>query len=204
MKTANKTSLFIALLIISARITIAQTLSIGPTIGGNLSTIRGISNTKSLTGLSIGGFANYSINEHFGVSLKIIYSQLGTAFTYNSETTRLNYVQIPLTAVYYFGDAGNRFRPKIFIGPYIGSLLRANNGSGNEILGGDGQALYQKMDIGALAGLGFNYRLKSRIWLNAELGYGKSFGNIVKTANNSYQNSALGVNIGVSFPVSSQ
>ena len=204
MKTAYKTALLVALLIINVKMVTAQTLSIGPTIGGNLSAISGIPNTKSLAGLSIGGFANYSINENFGVSLKIIYSQLGTAFANSNEIARLNYVQVPLTAVYYFGDAGNRFRPKIFVGPYIGSLLRVNNANGNEILGSDGKSIYNKTDVGGLAGVGFNYRIQSRTWLNVELGYGKSFSNLAKTPNNTYYNSALNVNVGVSFPVSGQ
>ncbi|MBK7638413.1 MAG: hypothetical protein IPJ13_32225 [Saprospiraceae bacterium] len=34
--------------------------------------------TKTLKGLSVVGFGNYSINEHLGVNAKLLYSQMGT------------------------------------------------------------------------------------------------------------------------------
>lgn len=69
----------LCILLFSATLISAQTLSIGPMIGGNISTFSKAPNTKSLIGLSVGGFANYCVNEHFGLGLKVMYSQLGTA-----------------------------------------------------------------------------------------------------------------------------
>jgi hypothetical protein len=194
----KKIALLFTLLVINVKLISAQTLSIGPMIGGNISTITAAPNTQSLAGISIGGFANYSVNEHVGIGAKIMYAQLGTAFTYNEDINRLHYIQIPLTAVYYFGDIGNQFRPKIFAGPYLSTLLKASHKSGDEVIGTEA---YSKIDIGGLAGLGFNYRIKSRTWLNVDAGFSRGFSNVTKIADSFYHNVAFGLNVGVSFPI---
>ncbi len=197
---SKKITLLFALLLFNAKLISAQTLSIGPMAGVNVSTIKSASNTKSLVGLSIGGFLNYSVNDHFGLGAKLMYSQLGSAYTTSDDIHRLNYLQLPLTATYYFGDAGNQFRPKIFVGPYVGALLRANHKNGDEVMGGDGQPFYNKTDVGGLIGAGFNYRIKSRTWLNIDAGLGKSFTDITN-AGLGYHNLAFSINAGVSFPI---
>ncbi len=197
----KKTTILFALLFINAKIISAQTLSIGPMVGLNVSTLTAAPNTKSLLGVSIGGFANYSVNEHVGIGAKVMYSQLGSAYTFNEDINRLHYLQIPLTLIYFFGDAGNQFRPKIFAGPYVGALLRANHKSGDEVLGTNGQPYYNKTDIGGLVGAGFNYRIQSRTWLNVDAGFGKSFTDVTKTNDNVYHNLAFSLNVGISFPV---
>lgn len=197
----KKTTILFALLLINAKIITAQTLSIGPMVGLNVSTLTAAPNTKNLLGLSIGGFANYSVNEHVGIGAKVMYSQLGSAYTFNEDINRLHYLQIPLTLIYFFGDAGNQFRPKIFAGPYVGALLRADHKSGDEVLGKDGQPYYNKTDVGGLVGAGFNYRIQSRTWLNVDAGFGKSFTDVTKTNDNVYHNLAFSLNVGISFPV---
>ena len=200
----KKTALLFTLMVINVKLITAQTLSVGPMIGVNISTIDAAPNTKALAGLAIGGFANYSVNEHVGVGAKILYSQLGSAYTFNNDINRLHYLQIPVTAIYYFGNAGNQFRPKIFAGLYVGSLLRANHKSGDEVLEGNGLTTYNNIDFGGLAGLGFNYRIKSRTWLNVDAGFSRGFTDIARAAENNYRNLAFGLNVGISFPVSAK
>jgi Outer membrane protein beta-barrel domain len=195
------TIIFALVIIINANKITAQVLSVGPIAGVNVSTISNFAFTKNLVGLSIGGFANYSINEHFGIGAKILYSQLGTGFTNKSDIVRLNYLQVPITGIYYFGDVGNKFRPKFFIGPYIGTLIKAADTNGNLIVGTDGQKVYNNVDLGGLAGIGFNYLIQSRTWLNVDAGYGRSLGDITKTGSNTYKNESFNLNIGVSFPI---
>lgn len=193
-------TLLFALLLMKTALISAQTLSIGPMIGGNLSTFTAASNTKGLIGLSVGGFANYSVNDHFGLGLKAMYSQLGTAYNYNSDHDRLHYVQVPITAVYYFGEAGNQFRPKIFAGIYLAPLIKATNKNGDEILGTGGNSIYNNFDFGGIVGAGFNYRIQSRTWLNVDAGLTRGMTDVTKNAFN-YQNLAFSLNVGVSFPV---
>ena len=197
----KKSIIFSAFLLINAKLISAQTLSIGPMIGVNFSTIETASNGKSLTGLNLGGFANYSVNEHVGIGAKLLFKQMGTAFTVTDDINRLNYLQMPFTGTYYFGDAGNNFRPKVFAGPYVGRLLSAKDKAGNELFGNDGREAYKKFDFGALFGLGFNYRIKDRTWLNVDAGYSHGFSDITTTDGSNFHNNSLSINVGVSFPV---
>lgn len=196
----KKSTLLVALLLINATLISAQTLSIGPMIGGNVSTFTATSNNKGLIGLSLGGFANYSVNDHFGLGLKVMYAQLGTAFDANSEHLRLHYVQVSITAVYYFGETGNQFRPKVFAGIYLAPLIKSTNKNGDELLGTDGKSAYNNFDFGGLIGAGFNYRIQSRTWLNVDAGLTRGLTDVTKNTTN-YQNMSFGINVGVSFPV---
>ena len=197
-----KKSLFsLALISIFGSQIFAQTLSVGPTVGLNIATIKSSPITEPLLGYNAGGFANYSINEHFGLSAKLIYSQLGANYTEVEDIIRLHYVQVPLSAVYYFGDNGSKVRPKIFAGPYVGALLKAKNKVGDEIQGTDKKSAYTPIDFGGQVGLGINYLVKSRTWLNVDTAFGRSFNDIFKSSINNYHNLNLSVNLGLSFPV---
>lgn len=201
----KKIILFSVLLLINVTIASAQSsLSVGPIVGANLSTINSLPNTKSIAGISGGGFANYSVNEHFGIGAKILYSQLGTAFSNSSQIVKLHYIQIPLSAIYFFGDNGSLFRPKIYAGPYLGTLIKAKDENGNEILRGDGTAAYNTFDLGGQVGVGFNYRILPSTWINFDAGLAKSFGDVTKDNSNTYHNVAFSLNVGISFPISGE
>lgn len=189
-----------AFMLISIGAIHAQTLSIGPVVGINISKFTENAASKNLVGMSAGALANYSVNEHVGLSAKLLFSQLGSKYTNNNATTRLNYLQMPISLVYYFGEAGKNFRPKIYGGPYFGRLLSTKDENKNDI-GGD---IFKKLDIGGQVGLGFNYLLKSRTWLNADLGYGTSFTNILKNEATKEHNAAITLNLGISFPIGSK
>jgi outer membrane protein W len=178
---------------------ISQTLSIGPVVGVNVSRFGKEAEADDVAGLSLGALANYSINEHVGLSAKLLYSQLGAGTTVNSDVyTRLHYLQMPISLVYYFNEGGDKFRPKIYAGPYFGTLLRANNEINNEM-----KNVFNKRDIGGQLGVGFNYLVKSRTWLNVDLGYGKSFTDISVSELNKLYNSSFSLNVGLSFPIGS-
>lgn len=194
-------SCFMVFSVMSLSTAIAQTTSIGPIIGVNSSTVINLPNNAYKAGLTVGGFLNHSVDEHFGINGKLLFSQLGTGFDNSSLVHRLNYIQLPVSGVYYFGDAGNRFRPKVFLGLYVGSLLNAtyDNGDDIKVNGADG---YKKFDFGGQVGLGFNYRLKSRTWLNVDAGYNAGFVELSDNLGSDLKNRAFNLNVGVSFPVS--
>lgn len=179
----------------------AQTLSIGPIAGVNYSKISNITNAEYQTGLAVGAFANYSINEKFGLGIKAMFSQLGTGYENSEGKTRLNYIQVPLTAVYYFGSVGNKIRPKVFLGPYAGFLLSAKDGDGNDIINANGTDVFKKLDVGVLGGLGINLIVSDRTWLNVDLGYATSMVNLTDNGLENYKNNALQLGVGLSFPV---
>jgi uncharacterized membrane protein YeaQ/YmgE (transglycosylase-associated protein family) len=176
---------------------VAQTLSIGPIVGLNVSKFTENQDSKNLVGLLAGALANYSVNENLGLSAKVLFSQLGSKYNSNSYSTSLNYIQMPISLVYYFGKGGNNFRPKIYGGPYFGRLMGAKDENKNEIAGD----IFRKLDIGGQVGLGFNYLVKSRTWLNVDLGYGASFTDITKSEFTKEYNTAITLNLGLSFPI---
>ncbi len=196
----KKITILSAFIIGSISLINAQTLSIGPVAGINISKFTENPNSKSTVGMSIGALANYSVNEHVGISAKLLFSQLGSKYTINNATSTLNYLQLPISLVYYFGDAGDKFRPKIYAGPYVGRLLSAIDGNKNDLLE-NGINPYKKQDVGGQFGLGFNYLLKSRTWLNFDLGYGASFTDITKSESSIEHNSAITFKLGISFPI---
>jgi Outer membrane protein beta-barrel domain len=197
----KKITIVTALAFISVTPMISQTLSIGPVVGLNVSKFTANTASENLVGMSIGALANYSIDEHVGLSAKLLFSQLGSKYTNSSTITKLNYLQMPISLVYYFGDAGNKFRPKIYAGPYFGTLLGARDENKNEIVDGAGNGPFKKHDIGGQFGLGFNYLLKSRTWLNVDLGYGGSFTDITISDATTEHNSAITAKIGISYPI---
>jgi len=179
----------------------AQNLSFGPVVGVNFASISDVPNAQVKAGLAAGLFLNYSVNEKFGLGIKGLFSQMGTKVENSPAEVNLNYLQIPLSGIYYFGNVGDSFRPKIFLGPYLGLLLSGNDQNGNEILGSDGKGLYKKADVGGQIGVGFNYSLKNSSWLNFDAGYGASFVNITDHSTLNHRNRAFFVSLGYSFPL---
>jgi outer membrane protein W len=179
----------------------SQTLSIGPVVGVNVSKFTPNQYSKNLAGLSVGALANYSVNEKVGLSAKVLFSQLGSKFTNSGAINRLNYLQMPISLVYYFGIPGDKFRPKIYAGPYFGTLLSAKNENKNRIVDTQNNDVYKKLDLGGQLGLGFNYSLKDRTWLNLDLGYGKSFTDITIADLTKEYNTAFTFQLGLSFPI---
>jgi hypothetical protein len=79
MKT-KQLMLVLALFGASAYILQAQSedrFSIGPRGGVNFSTITNVDNVESITGLVLGLTSTYSLNEHTGITLDVLYSSEG-------------------------------------------------------------------------------------------------------------------------------
>lgn len=176
----------------------AQTTSIGPMLGTNITTLSNVPNAEHIGGLSIGGFLNHSVNENFGVNAKLLFSQFGTGYENSTFQTRLNYIQLPISGVYYFGQAGNRLRPKIYAGVYAAALT---NGEADDVLSLGGQTKFEDFDAGGQIGLGFNYRIQSMTWLNVDLGYTGGLVNVSEFQGDNIRNKGVNLNIGLSFPI---
>ncbi|MBK8623875.1 MAG: PorT family protein [Saprospiraceae bacterium] len=178
-----------------------QTLSIGPLAGVNLMTISDTNSPKILPGLMAGIFGNYSINEHFGINAKLMFSQMGTGTDISDDIVRLNYIQLPVSMVYFFGNNGNTIRPKIFAGLYGSYLLQARDNNGNDIVFPNGNDVYVKPDFGAQIGAGLNFIIRPRTWLNIDAGYSTGFNSIVDVEGTKNRNNGFQISAGVSFPL---
>jgi outer membrane protein W len=92
----------------------------------------------------------------------LLYSQEG--YKTANEEVKLNYLQIPIYYDLFFGELGEAFRPKIYVGIVPGFFLdgKINGGESNK-------DFYNSFVVAASGGLGFNYRVGNRMWLNADL-----------------------------------
>ena len=136
--------------------------SIGPRAGVNFSNVSNVDNSKSLTGLALGLTSTYSINETTGLTMDALYSKEGYQDGIND--VKFSYLQIPLYFDVFFGDLGERFRPKVYAGIVPGFQLNAK--VNDEVVDND---QFKTFNLALSGGLGFNYRAASRIWINTDL-----------------------------------
>lgn len=137
--------------------------SIGPRAGVNFSTVSNIGDeAESVTGLLLGLTSTYSLNENTGLTLDVLYSSEGYQRPF--EEVRLRYLQVPIYFNYFFGELGDRFRPKVYVGAAPGFFL---GGTVNEL--DVNKDYFNSAVISVTGGLGFNYRIANRIWLNTDL-----------------------------------
>ena len=202
----------IIMLIIGACIYLAlpaQNVSLGPSAGIQHSWITGYDNVKLKPGFSFGGTLTYSPAVHWGLGgdirasfmegVKTSYSVAGVQTDNKINAT---YLRVPLKATYFFGEYGQKVRPKIYAGPSFGFLL-----------GGETKSSYshntnitntkeyvQAFDWGIVAGAGFNYRLKPNTWFNFDLAYNNGLTDISKGMGY-HANRNLSLNLGVTFPL---
>ncbi|MEM1325825.1 MAG: porin family protein [Bacteroidota bacterium] len=135
-------------------------LSIGPRLGVNFSSVD-LEGTASNTGLVAGLTSTYSINERFGLTIDLLYSAEGYQLFANE--IEVNYFSLPILYNAFFGQLGEKFRPKIYIGVAPNVLLQA------DVNDNDLKDQFESFGIDGMVGLGFNYRLANRIWLNTDL-----------------------------------
>ncbi|NND33633.1 MAG: PorT family protein [Saprospiraceae bacterium] len=134
--------------------------SIGPRIGANISNVT-VSGTETLTGLAAGLTSTYSINETSGITLDALYSAEG--YKSGNNEVHLNYLRIPILYNSFFGKLGEPFRPKIYAGFSPGFLISAENNNS------DIKSQYKSAVLDLVGGIGFNYRLANRVWLNIDV-----------------------------------
>lgn len=177
--------------------------SIGPSVGIAQTWIRNTPQDAVFKpGFSAGITTMYSAREHFGVGLDLLYSLEGGRFESSDVTTDINlqYFRVPLKFAYFFGDLDQNFRPKIAIGPTFGWLIDGNGtvetDAGTTDVDISNQ--FEVFDIGMNANLGFNLKLRERMWLNADIIYNHGFYDI--TADENY-NSNLGIRAGLAFGI---
>lgn len=172
--------------------------SLGPQAGFGGSTISNINNSSYKAAGNAGLSLVYSVVEHFGLGVDLKYSfEGGQAENNNIETDYdLDYVRIPLKAIFFFNNYGDRLRPKIAIGPSIGFLTRAERSINNSDAV-DIKSSLNTTDFGVHAGAGLHYRLVKNTWFNADLTYMHGLSEVSKSAD--WSNRNLQLNVGVNF-----
>ncbi|WP_367390572.1 porin family protein [Lewinella sp. LCG006] len=189
-------------LILTGSLFAQKTLSLGPRLGVNFSSLVGDdANTDTQTGLVLGLTSTYSINEKTGLGVDLLYSREGAESKIGEINTHLDYIRIPVTFQYFFRGWEDDFRPKIYAGIVPGILV------GAEVGGEDAKDQTNGFDLAGTLGLGFNYRLSEGargVWLNTDLRYQRGFTSVPEADDFEIFNQTLQFSVGVAFGLDSQ
>lgn len=199
MKTKNLIAVVVLVLsMVTSTFSQDGTWSLGPRIGLNFADVSNITGSESTTGLMAGITSTYSINEHSGLTIEALYSSEG--YEVGSVNVDLDYLRIPVFYNVFFNDWGDAFRPKVYAGLAPGFILSAER-EDNDI-----SANISTFDLAVAGGLGFNYRLAPRIWLNTDLRAHMGFGDINDAddfvGQETSRNQVISLNVGVAFGLS--
>lgn len=179
-----------------------RTISLGPRIGFNSSTLVGDDvEADANTALVFGLTSTYSINEKTGLGVDMLYSREGAESTTGDINTKLDYLRIPVTFQFFFRGWEDDFRPKVYAGFVPGFLLSAEAGED------DVKDAYNSFDLSGTVGLGFNYRLSDGtrgIWLNTDLRYLRGLTSTFESDLIDAYNQSLQLSVGVAFGLSGE
>lgn len=182
----------------------AQTQSFGPTAGFNWAWLSDVDEVKGRPSFNLGFTYTYSILESAGIGIDVRYSEEGARWETGGTTyaTRLNYLRVPLKFQYFFGGLGDDIRPKIFAGPSFAFLIGGKSDVGVGDTEFDSKDLYEGFDVGLMGGVGFNYRLAERTWLNFDLAYTHGMLEVLGDKGLSdAKNRLVNLNVGVAFGI---
>jgi outer membrane protein W len=123
--------------------------------------VSNLNNSKVLVGPVVGVTSTYSFTETSGLTVDLLYSGEGYELA-NGTKVKTNYFQVPVYYDLFFGKLGEAFRPKVYIGLAPGFLLSGKSG------GTDISDSFNNVVFSITGGLGFNYRISNKVWLNAD------------------------------------
>ncbi|MCF1715576.1 PorT family protein [Flavihumibacter sp. RY-1] len=199
----------LAALTISGSVIAQDNLSLGGTAGFGHTWLSNSTNSRYQPAGNLGLSLTYSTETNWGFGADLKWSIEGgkTSTSNLTSTTRLDYVRVPLKLMYFFGERGNAFRPKLTVGPSVGFLIGGKNEA--TTIAGDTKTTVEtkasdfakSVDLGVAASAGFNYRLVERTWLNVDLNYYHGLTDIMEAASIDQKNRNIGINVGVSFGI---
>jgi len=191
----------------------AQNVSMGLTGGigqswldANHDIVNGYGNKEMHVSYSAGVKTVYSFNPHWGISSDLrVSSEGGTFSNHNDDPTeivyRSYYIRHAMQGLYFFGDLGNRVRPKIGVGPSVAIYAGGNTKvrDGNESLEpARAKDIFKTWDAGVMGSAGVNFRMMKNVWLNTDFSYYHGLTNAYDLEDgNKFKNRSLTFNIGL-------
>ncbi len=147
-------------------------------------------NYKFMPSWNAGISVVYSPFAHWGYGMDVMYSEEGARFgnAEQSYTTHLNYIRIPVKAIYFFRPYEADFRPKLALAPTVGFLTNHSQ-----------QPQYNTFDFGVAGTLGFNYRMVRAIWLSVDATYYQGLIDNFDYNNVNDLNGNIRLDVGVNF-----
>ncbi|MCB0643340.1 MAG: PorT family protein, partial [Phaeodactylibacter sp.] len=148
---------------------------------------------EARVGWTAGLTSTFSILENSGITVDLLYSQEGSYDKAEDREYRTNYMRMPVFFDLFFGELGDDLRPKIYAGVVPGLYLHH---AVNEVTGLTNG--YNKFELGLGGGMGFNYQIEERTWLNADLRYVHGLTDIFSDSREAY-NRNVQLSLGVAF-----
>ena len=174
--------------------------SIGPEVGISISKYGQDAGTNDFKSGAIGGlFVTYSIENTFGITTKLLYSQKGSYFKSIDTKQTLNYIEVPVIGRFFLNKEGT-FRPNIFVGPSFGFLTGVTNkvGSNERVTMDNYSASFNTFDFGVTGGMGFNFLISNETYFIVDARYTHGLSDISKSAG-VVNNNSFGLTVGLSF-----
>ena len=140
----------------------------------------------------IGLTTAYQLSDRWAVGADALYSSEGATFrSVNTPvetmmSIELDYMRVPLRAMYFLAPRTSDFRPKLSVGPTFGVLMAEGTG-------------YKDMDFGVSAALGFNYELLESFWLTTDVNYYHGLMDVYAGNAESDRNGNIRLDIGFTF-----
>jgi len=155
-----------------------------------------VGDAKYNTGYTFGLTTTYSIMQHTGLTVNFLFTREGAETSAGTEL-KLNYLRLPIYFDYFFNELGEVFRPKIYAGIVPGLRTQA------EVADVEVDDNFSTFDLGIGGGIGFNYQITERTWLNVDARYVRGIININEEADlageafNQYFQGSVGIAFGL-------
>ena len=134
-------------------------MKITPAIGLNMSNFSPADGGKSKMGVHLGAYVGFNLTESLSLQPGLFYSMKGAKDAADNAWDA-NYLEIPINAVYAFGESGF----SLHAGPYLGMLMSA------KYMGIDVKSAMESMDYGL--NVGASYNLPANLMLRVQYGLG--------------------------------
>lgn len=142
--------------------------------------------TDNRLGFHLGVVQNFQIEKNLFLRPGLLFSikggKVSDSSTNDSNKITINYIEVPLSAIYYFMEEGRGFFGEL--GPYIGGLVSAS-ANGESV-----KDEFKTIDIGINIGAGYDFN-------NFIIGANYSFGlsNIAKASDDDFDVTAKNINL---------
>jgi outer membrane protein with beta-barrel domain len=187
-------------------VTIGHTASIGNSWLSNADNlVPGYEDKEMHISYSLGMRMIASVHPHWGISSDIKFSSEGGTYGRDGSDAKMvfraNYLRHALQGIYFFGDRGNRIRPKISAGPSIaifaGGKTKLKDGGTENMPDIKSKNLFKTWDFGLTGAAGVNIRLKETVWLSAEGAYYHGLTNANDLTSQKMHHRGLALNVGL-------
>lgn len=186
----------------------SQYMTLGPTAGIGHSWVSDLDDQAVKPSGYLGISFIYSRFEHWGWGADLIASHEGFRMEApNGVKMSIDptYLRITPKAYYFFGNYGDKCRPKLFAGPSLAYKLNEDHYYDGEMLDGDAphshwyhgrRNVFDDVDAGILVGGGLNVRLAKSFWLNMD---GSYYHGLIDVTDYNNANRNLRFNVGLMF-----